>query len=99
MIRDSRYIAEAYTSIPQKPTTPVPGAVAVSLNQAEQETAKPQIKDWLRLESGLCPIDTVRKADHVAHVVLQFIYSICSGPDAVHRVIKTLNKAYKQDKK
>lgn len=57
------------------------------------------IKDWIRLEPGLYPIDTVRKADHTAHVILQFIYSICASPDAVHRVIKTVNKAYKQDHK
>lgn len=103
MHNDARQIAEAYTAIPQKPATPVPGQTAVTLSQANQETVKETpkapVKDWLRLEPGLYPIDSIRKADHTAHVLLQFIYSICSGPDAVHRVFKTLNKAYKQDKK
>ena len=107
MLRDSRHIAEAYTAVPQKPSitpiTPTPGQVQATLTQSNEEpkkeTPKAPVKDWLRLEPGLYPIDTIRKADHTAHVLLQFIYSICSGPDSVHRVLKTLNKAHKQDKK
>jgi hypothetical protein len=91
MLRDARHLAEAYTAI-----TPVPGQ---SNEEQKVETPKAPVKDWLRLEPGLYPIDTIRKADHTAHAILQFIYSICSGPDSVHRVLKTLNKAHKQDKK
>jgi hypothetical protein len=103
MLRDSRHIAEAYISVPQKPAVQPIAPVSPSLNQANEEpkkeVPKQAVKDWLRLEPGLYPIDTIRKADHTAHVLLQFIYSICSGPDSVHRVLKTLNKAHKQDKK
>lgn len=99
MLRDSRQIAEAYTSVP---STTVPNVQIasnpVSNSQSNEETKK-TVKDWLRLEPGLYPIDTVRKADHTAHVILQFIYSVCASPDAVHRVLKTINKAYKQDHK
>lgn len=115
MLRDSRHIAEAYnTVIPSKPisvpssgpmTTPVKSVVNnvsdgnATLNVANEEIKKKEVKDWIRLEQGLCPIDTIRKADHTAHIILQFIYSICSSPDAVSRVLKTINKAYKQDHK
>jgi len=103
MLRDARHLAEAYAAVPQKPTIPVPSQVTTSLGQSNEEpkneAPKVPVKDWLRLEPGLYPIDTIRKADHTAHVLLQFIYSICSGPDSVHRVMKTLNKAHKQDKK
>jgi len=100
MLRDSRQIAEAYLSAPSTTgpsvqVTPNPIATAGQSN----EEAKKTVKDWLRLEPGLYPIDTVRKADHTAHVILQFIYSVCASPDAVHRVLKTINKAYKQDHK
>lgn len=100
MLRDSRHIAEAYTAVVPKPTVTntVPSSVEQSSEEPKKDVPKP-VKDWLRLEPGLYPIDTIRKADHTAHVILQFIYSICSGPDAVSRVLKTLNKAYKQDKK
>jgi hypothetical protein len=104
MLRDSRHIAEAYTTVPSTPisvpNTITPGVkmTPTPVSQGNEETKK-TVKDWLRLEPGLYPIDTVRKADHTAHVMLQFIYSICAGPDAVNRVLKTLNKAYKQDKK
>lgn len=104
MLRDSRHIAEAYTSVPSTPIS-VPSVTSPSIQttpnpvgQSNEETKK-AVKDWLRLEPGLYPIDTVRKADHTAHVILQFIYSICASPDAVHRVLKTINKAYKQDHK
>ena len=104
MLRDARHIAEAYTSVvPPAPigaTSPGIPAGPVNITQAQSnEESKKSVKDWLRLEPGLYPIDTVRKADHTAHVVLQFIYSICASPDAVHRVLKTINKAYKQDHK
>ena len=95
MHNDARSIAEAYAVA--VPKTPVP--TQSNEEKKEPETPKPAVKDWLRLEPGLYPIDTVRKADHTAHVLLQFIYSVCASPDAVHRVFKTLNKAYKQDKK
>jgi hypothetical protein len=104
MLRDARHIAEAYTAVPSTPisvpTTVTPGVKTTPspVAQSNEETKK-AVKDWLRLEPGLYPIDTVRKADHTAHVMLQFIYSICASPDAVSRVMKTLNKAYKQDKK
>jgi hypothetical protein len=108
MLRDTRHIAEAYAT--QMPAVSVPDATGpsitaktgvpptASLNQSNEEPKK-VVKDWLRLEPGLYPIDTVRKADHTAHVILQFIYSICASPDAVARVMKTVNKAYKQDHK
>jgi hypothetical protein len=103
MLRDARHLAEAYTAMPQKVATPTPGQIPSALSQSNEEPKsempKVAIKDWLRLEPGLYPIDTVRKADHTAHAILQFIYSVCSGPDSVHRVLKTLNKAHKQDKK
>jgi hypothetical protein len=101
MLKDVRHIAEAYASTVPKPPVPqtVPASPAQSNEEVKKDVPKPAVKDWLRLEPGLYPIDTIRKADHTAHVLLQFIYSICSGPDAVHRVFKTLNKAYKQDKK
>jgi len=104
MLRDSRQIAEAYISVPSTTgpsvqTTPNPIATAGQPAGQSNEEPKPAVKDWLRLEAGLCPIDTVRKADHTAHTILQFIYSICASPDAVHRVLKTINKAYKQDHK
>lgn len=104
MLRDARHIAEAYTAVPSTPisvpTTVTPGVKPTPSPVAQSnEEPKKTVKDWLRLEPGLYPIDTVRKADHTAHVILQFIYSICTGPDAVSRVMKTLNKAYKQDKK
>jgi hypothetical protein len=102
MLKDVRHIAEAYaTAVPKPPVqqvAPTPSA-GQSNEEAAKETPKPVVKDWLRLEPGLYPIDTIRKADHTAHVLLQFIYSVCAGPDAVHRVFRTLNKAYKQDKK
>jgi hypothetical protein len=100
MLRDSRQIAEAYTSVPSA-TVPSVQTTSNPITTASQsnEEPKPAVKDWLRLEAGLCPIDTVRKADHTAHTILQFIYSICASPDAVHRVLKTINKAYKQDHK
>ena len=108
MLRDSRLIAEiAYNStdpmvpgrpIPTSPMTPnsIPN---VANEELKKESPKQNVKDWLRLEPGLYPIDTIRKADHTAHVILQFIYSVCASPDAVNRVLKTLNKAYKQDHK
>jgi len=104
MLRDSRHIAEAYaTAVPATTTPALPGHVAASLGQANEEpkkdTPKAAVKDWLRLEPGLYPIDTIRKADHTAHTILQFIYSISAGPDAVSRILKTINKAYKQDHK
>jgi len=105
MLSDSRYIAEAYaTAVPSTPisvpNTVTPGVKTTPTPVAQSnEESKKTVKDWLRLEPGLYPIDTVRKADHTAHVMLQFIYSVCAGPDAVSRVLKTLNKAYKQDKK
>jgi len=107
MLRDSRYIFKEYaTSVPSSPV-PSPATTIVPpnkpLNQAaeepKKEAPKQAVKDWLRLEPGLYPIDTIRKADHTAHVMLQFIYSICASPDAVSRVLKTINKAYKQDHK
>ena len=105
MLRDSRQIAEAYdtavTSVPVSvPNVITPGVktAPTAVPQANEETKK-TVKDWLRLEPGLYPIDTIRKADHTAHVILQFIYSISASPDAVSRVMKTLNKAYKQDHK
>ena len=107
MLRDSRHIAEAYTAVPSTPisvpSTITPGvktapAAVAAVPQANEETKK-TVKDWLRLEPGLYPIDTIRKADHTAHVLLQFIYSISASPDAVSRIMKTLNKAYKQDHK
>jgi hypothetical protein len=101
MHKDARYIAEAYTSVTPTPAPAPVGKTVTPMSQAAEEPKKEvkPVKDWLRLEPGLYPIDTIRKADHTAHVLLQFIYSVCSGPDAVHRVFKTLNKAYKQDKK
>jgi hypothetical protein len=102
MIRDSRIIAETYATVVPKPaTTPttIPSTPVSQSNETVKETPKAPVKDWLRLEPGLYPIDTIRKADHTAHAILQFIYSVCSGPDHVHRVLKTVNKAYKQDKK
>jgi hypothetical protein len=102
MLKDVRHIAEAYaTAVPKPPVQPAASTlpVAQSNEEATKEAPKPAVKDWLRLEPGLYPIDTIRKADHTAHVLLQFIYSVCAGPDAVHRVFKTLNKSYKQDKK
>ena len=100
MLRDSRQIAEAYGSVPSSmgPSVQVAANPITTAGQSNEEQ-KPIVKDWLRLETGLCPIDTIRKADHTAHTVLQFIYSICASPDAVHRVLKTINKAYKQDHK
>jgi hypothetical protein len=104
MLRDARHIAEAYTSVPSTPiSVPTPGTPSVittpiPVSQGNEETKK-TVKDWLRLEPGLYPIDTIRKADHTAHVILQFIYSISASPDAVSRIFKTLNKAYKQDHK
>jgi hypothetical protein len=104
MLRDSRQIAEAYTAVPSTPV-PVPNVITpgvktapAAVPQSNEETKK-TVKDWLRLEPGLYPIDTIRKADHTAHVMLQFIYSISASPDAVSRIMKTLNKAYKQDHK
>jgi hypothetical protein len=97
MLRDARHLAEAYTTVPQKIATPA--VLGQSNEEPKTEMPKVAIKDWLRLEPGLYPIDTIRKADHTAHAILQFIYSVCSGPDSVHRVLKTINKAHKQDKK
>lgn len=76
-----------------------PGAGTLNIASVNNEETKKDVKDWIRLEPGLCPIDTIRKADHTAHTILQFIYSICASPDAVNRVLKTINKAYKQDHK
>lgn len=107
MLRDSRLIAEiAYNSTdPMIPgrgiatSQTMPNMPSVANEEPKKETPKQAVKDWIRLEPGLYPIDTVRKADHTAHTILQFIYSICASPDAVHRVLKTINKAYKQDHK
>jgi hypothetical protein len=107
MLRDVRLIAEiAYNSadamIPGKgisTSQTMPNMPSVANEEPKKETSKQATKDWIRLEPGLYPIDTVRKADHTAHTILQFIYSICASPDAVHRVLKTINKAYKQDHK
>jgi hypothetical protein len=105
MLRDSRLIAEVYASVPAPigpsvvTKTDVPTTASIANEEPKKEAPKQNIKDWIRLEPGLCPIDTVRKADHTAHTILQFIYSICASPDAVHRILKTINKAYKQDHK
>jgi hypothetical protein len=110
MLRDSRIIAElAYSSANSNGPIPVgqgistsqtmPNMPSVANEEPKKEVSKQAVKDWIRLEPGLYPIDTVRKADHTAHTILQFIYSICASPDAVHRVLKTINKAYKQDHK
>jgi len=84
-------------------TAPVnPGdtrTLSIANEEPKKEAPKQAVKDWIRLEPGLYPIDTIRKADHTAHTILQFIYSISAGPDAVSRILKTLNKAYKQDHK
>jgi|GEM_PF-5082928 len=106
MLRDSRIIAEiAYNStdamIPGRgiaTSQTIPNMPSVA-NEEPKKEVKSAVKDWIRLEPGLCPIDTVRKADHTAHMILQFIYSVCASPDAVSRVLKTINKAYKQDHK
>jgi hypothetical protein len=107
MLKDSRIIAEiAYNStnaiIPGKgiaTSQTMPNMPASIANEEPKKDTKPATKDWIRLEPGLCPIDTVRKADHTAHMILQFIYSVCASPDAVSRVLRTINKAYKQDHK
>jgi hypothetical protein len=102
MLRDSRRIAEAYATT-SVPSTVGPSVIAgndvPAVASIANEEPKKTVKDWIRLEPGLCPIDTVRKADHTAHTILQFIYSVCASPDAVNRVLKTINKAYKQDHK
>jgi len=114
MLRDSRLIAElAYSSANSNdPIIPgqgistsqtMPNMPSVANEEPKKEVDSKQVvkavKDWIRLEPGLYPIDTIRKADHTAHTILQFIYSICASPDAVSRVLKTINKAYKQDHK
>ncbi|NBP03612.1 MAG: hypothetical protein EBU90_26655 [Proteobacteria bacterium] len=58
------------------------------------------VKDWYRLEPGMHPIDSDRKAVHTGYTILQFIYSICQNhPDFVAKVMKSLRKAYEQDRK